>query len=577
MKRKHWPNYISREGSKFESRKAFTEASSIVTTTDSKVETAGVPLTRIADKTFACSRPELHTFVIGDSGCGKTRRVILPAIKLIAKSGESMVIADPKGELYRKTGKALEAKGYKVKIINFRNPSLGCRWNPLQEIERLYRSMSQEDQDKAVLMLKDIVDIMKGDVESEKDAYWENVASKYIMGVAYLILEHGEEGDLTFENIAILVDEINKYVGDNKVSNRTSQKFSEYYYALPGNSLIRQNLSAFAEASERTKSSIFTVTQTMVSAFTNQESLMDMFYQSDFSCDEIGKEKTALYIILPDNSTALYGVATLLVNQIYSALVEFADLQPGGVLPNKTVFILDEFANFAKIPSVDTMLTAARSRGMRFILVCQSMEQLHGKYGSNGAEVLLSNCRIWLYMSSRNYQFLKRLEDLCGDYLSPYTGEKLPLISVSDLQHLPMGTVLALNDRCYPMMGYLPDYSEYDFGADKTDEHGELPEPRDYIKRNFKSVKEFIANTHTVSKKKAARYSAPAARVTGEAAASDQADVSDLLNKMNAFLGKPVASAAVNATAAPESAASDTASSQDVNPSSSIWDDEGWT
>ena len=552
MTRKHWPNYISRTGSRFETRDRFVAASATVDTTAEKAKVAGVPLARIAQNIYACTRQELHTFVIGDSGCGKTRRVILPAIRLIAKTGESMVISDPKGELYKKTAKALEKKGYTVRVINFRNPGRGCRWNPLDRIDELYRTLDQENMDKAMLMFKDIVDIMKKDVESSKDAYWENSAAKFIMGVAYLIIEHGQKGDLTFENLAIVANEI----FEMSETPRGKDKIKNYLAGLDKSSLIKQNLSGFIDAAQGTKSSIFGVAHTMLTAFTSQESLMDLFYQSDIDIDEIGKKKTALYIVLPDDSPALYSIATVLVTQIYSALVELADKQLDGVLPNRTVLLLDEFANFAKIPGVDSMLTAARSRGMRFVLVCQSMEQLHEKYGENGAEVLLSNCRTWLYMSCRNYEFLKRLENLGGQYISPYTKTQVPLIPVSDLQHFEMGTVLSLNDRCYPMIGYLPDYSEYDFGTDGIGEMSDLPQTRAYLKRNIKTFDRLIANALTVSERKKMKKvaepkpvqtPADAKSAQGNAApkgadavaTTKSASVRALLEKMDELLGNP--------------------------------------
>ena len=161
---------------------------------------------------------------------------------------------------------------------------------------------------------------------------------------------------------------------------------------------------------------------------------MDLFSVSEIDITSIGERPTALFFILPDDSQALYPIATVFVKQIYSALVRLADSKRDGRLPVKVTFLLDEFANFAKLPSVESMLTAARSRGIRFVLVCQSMDQLSQKYSDEGMEILLANCRCWIFMSCRNLPFLKRLQSLCGDYTSPYTGETVPLVSIERLQ-----------------------------------------------------------------------------------------------------------------------------------------------
>lgn len=499
MKRLSLPNYVRRTGAKFESTERFLENTVIVDSTKKELDATGIPLTHIGDTKFATAKDELHAFIIGDSGCGKTRRLILPAIRLYAKTHRSMVISDPKGELYKNTADSLKKNGYKVMVLNFRNPSRGSRWNPLGLIEDMYRNGDQEEKDRAVLMLKDIVDIMKKEGESEKDRFWENSAAKVLMGIALLIMEYGNPGELTFENIAITSREIFDSIAREKsksgrgifpVIEESSESggFSSFLKALPRNSPIVENLHSIATVEEATRNSIIGTFDNMLSVYTNQESLQNLFSASDIDIDDLGKTPTALFFVLPDDSGALYPIATVFVKQIYTTLVNLADNNLHGTLDNRVVFLLDEFANFAQIPSVESMLTAARSRGITFVLVCQSMEQLVDKYGQAGAETLLANCRLWIYMSCRNLPFLQRLEQLIGHYVSPYTGETCPLIDIGELQHFDIGQVLVLNDRCRPVMGFLPDYSKYDFGDEGPFVATNLPEKRTYAPRKVFSL-----------------------------------------------------------------------------------------
>ena len=159
MKRISLPNYISRSGARFETTERFLQSTSVVNSTESELKSAGIPLTHIDENTYATSTDELHCFVIGDSGCGKTRRVILPTIRLLAKAGESMVISDPKGELYRTTANSLSEKGYTVQVLNFRNPSRGHRWNPLGLIDKLYHSGDSESKDKALISKLSLLEV----------------------------------------------------------------------------------------------------------------------------------------------------------------------------------------------------------------------------------------------------------------------------------------------------------------------------------------------------------------------------------------------------------------------------------
>lgn len=573
MVRNRWSNYINRQGSRFETKDKFKASSTVMDTAAIKAVVAGVPMSQLSPNVFACTKDEIHTFVIGESGCGKTRRVILPTVRLVGKTGESMVIADPKGEIYKYTGEGLKKKGYNVKVINFRTPAKGNRWNPLALIEKMYRSDDPNQREKSLIMLDDIFTILQSEVKNNNDAYWENSANDFMLGVAQIILEYGEEGSLTFENIAKMGSEI--YL------MREDSKMNVYLSALPADSTVRKNLSAILDNPDKTAACVYTIFQSMISPFTSQESIVKLFSESDFDIAEIGKSSTALYIILPDDSPAFYSVATVLVNQIYRTLIDLADAQPRGLLPNKTMFILDEFANFAPIPGVDAMLTAARSRGMRFVLVCQSMEQLDKKYEHAGAEILLSNCRTWIYMSCRNYNFLRRLEEFGGTYISPYTKERAPLISVSELQHFEMGKVLVLNDRCYPYIGYLPDYSKFNFGEEES-VFTALPEEREFAERKVITFKKVIKNKPLSLRRKEAEAAAK------QAAAQEVAGDSELRRRILSIINGESNNSAAAETSAdplagfvfplesnPPSSASTPSASADNN--GSPWDSDPWS
>lgn len=507
MKRISLPNYITRSGARFETTDRFLQSTSVVNSTETELKSAGIPLTHIDENTYATSTDELHCFVIGDSGCGKTRRVILPTIRLLAKAGESMVISDPKGELFRITANSLKEKGYTVQVLNFRNPRCGHRWNPLGLIDELYHSAEPESKDKAVMMLGDIVDVLQQGLKGQ-DPFWAMSAADVMRGVSLFILEYGESKDLTFENISITAREIREKILEmekNKKEYEVSKRspfgkveeyeptaFESFLLSLPKNSPILNNLSVIITNAEDTRNCIMAEFEAMISLYTSQESLMDLFAVSEIDIKALGLRPTALFFILPDDTESLYPIATVFVKQIYSTLVALADEQHDGRLVNRVTFLLDEFANFAKMPSIEAMLTAARSRRIRFVLVCQSMDQLTAKYEDHGRETLLSNCRTWLYMSCRNLPFLQRLEALMGYYISPYTNERIPLVDIGELQHFDIGQVLVLNDRCRPMMGYLPDYSQYDFGIDGNNASIEMPVPHDFISRKLFSLEKAL-------------------------------------------------------------------------------------
>lgn len=476
----------SRRGAEFSTDEDFLKSSVIVSSTANKLNYSGLPLDVCAssgdsssENSIATSKEELHCFIVGDTGCGKTRRLIVPSIRLIGKSKESMVISDPKGELYRKTATALKYHGYDIKVINMRSPGRGQRWNPFSLVEKLYYSANEEDKDRAMLIIEDIVEVMHSGNRGARDPYWDNIAMQYIKGLIFIILEYGKKGQLSFGSIADLekemtieMDEHPKNVARFIREQKQGSSIKENFYGLLG---LLENDGG------RTYGCITSTAQVILAQYTRQNLIRKLFEASDFDMEDIGRKPTALYLILPDDSDALYGLATLMVKQIYSCLINIAD-GIGGSLPNKVSFILDEFANFTRLPSIGSMLTASRSRGIRFILVCQNVGQLEEKYGEYGAETIRANCRVWVYMGCRNLEFLKMLQDLSGIHIERYGGNVYPLMDIDMLQRLNPGEVFVWNDRCSPKLCHLPDYSQYDFGVESSRAgEGDLPPYRKWV------------------------------------------------------------------------------------------------
>lgn len=64
------------------------------------------------------SNTNKHIMVVGSSGCGKSYCFARPSILQAIKRKESIIITDPKGELYSDTARYAEERGYTVKILN---------------------------------------------------------------------------------------------------------------------------------------------------------------------------------------------------------------------------------------------------------------------------------------------------------------------------------------------------------------------------------------------------------------------------------------------------------------------------
>jgi len=205
----------------------------------------------------------------------------------------------------------------------------------------------------------------------------------------------------------------------------------------------------------------------MLNPFVTSKTLCQVLSQSSFDVTCIGESKHAIYIIVPDEKTTLHFLVTAFVKQVYEALINEAQKRDDKMLPVRVNFVLDEFANIPAIPDMPSMISAARSRNMRFFLIVQSLFQLKQKY-ENDAHTIKGNCDNWVFLTSREYDLLDEISKLCGETLyMDFDGsvKSQPLISISELQRFKKeyGETLILHGRNYPFVTELPDIDEYRF------------------------------------------------------------------------------------------------------------------
>ena len=134
------------------------------------VNKAGIPVA-FDEKYLYVDTKEAHSMIIGSTGSGKTQTTILPMIKLSMLAGESIVINDPKGELYGKCAENLKKRGYNVIVLDFDDSKYGNAWCPLRSAYDLYNS---DKRDKAIKSLEDIGYYLFYDAkEKDSDPFWK--------------------------------------------------------------------------------------------------------------------------------------------------------------------------------------------------------------------------------------------------------------------------------------------------------------------------------------------------------------------------------------------------------------------
>jgi type IV secretion system protein VirD4 len=348
---------------------------------------------------------DTHTLTIGATRSGKTRCLVIQSICSIALAGESLVISDPKAELSHYTSNYLKKLGYEVVCIDFKSPEKSTRYNLLQPV---IDAVEEGEMERAEMYAWDITNILVGD-NTSNEKIWENGEKSTIAAAILCVVvdnrKRPEYQNLT--NVYWFIAEMSKAVG-----NTTPMK--EYLKKLPPKHPARALLSIVEVAPSRTKGSFDTSALTTLRLFTSR-SVYAVTHQSDYNIAEIGRKKQALFMVLPDEKTTYYPIASLMVSQLYELLVRQSD-QRGGRLERRVNFVLDEFGNFTKLNDFTNKLTVAGGRGVRFNLFLQSFEQLTQKYDKETAAIVKSNCQTWIYLQADDRETLQEVCDKLGKY-----------------------------------------------------------------------------------------------------------------------------------------------------------------
>lgn len=452
-----------------------------VRTIDDHIEAAGVALVNNGKEMWV-DNGEYHNLIIGSTGSGKTECVVKPLVNLLSKKGESMVITDPKGEIYQYCGEYLKKQGYNIVILNFRDPEKGNSWNPLALPYMYYK---QGNQDKATELLEDVsLNILYDKSEGGDSAFWQKSAADYFSGLTMGLFMDAKEKEVNLNSINFM-----STVGEERRGTKT---YIQEYFNLKGEASPAYIFASNTiNAPNETKGGILSTFRQKIRLFSTKENLSEMLSYSDFDMRDIGNKKTAVFMIIHDEKKTYHGLMTIFIKQCYETLIDCAQAN-GGKLAYRTNFILDEFANMPPLKDVDSMVTAARSRAIRFSFIIQNFAQLNDVYGEEVAQVIKGNCGNLIYLISTELKALEEISKMCGEVKSKEKDKtaSTPLVTVSDLQKLKLFQAIIIRWRKNPFKTDLAPDFKIDWGIERKD--AVLP-TREKTQIELFDVKKFVS------------------------------------------------------------------------------------
>ena len=422
------------------------------------------------------------------------------------KTDESVIVNDPKGELAKYMKKKYEDDGYQCWVLNFVDPEYSNCWNPFElawnewiaaeekikdEVEKYnkeYEKLKNKckmlglpeperknepkaDYSKAIEMVMDVANTLCVEPNA-KDPIWSETARDMMAGAACFFLEDYMHEQLNFTNIGKLVADASRMIKKNedplsviKSQTKLLKMYLDRYRTRKDKSV--ELFDGFLSSEDSTQSSFYSQFRNKMSVVTQNEAVEKILASNDIDLKSIGKKKTAIFLIVHDEKKTYYPLSTMFVKQVYETLIKSARNEANLRLKVPINMILDEFGNMPPVKDIDSMLTAARSRGIRITMIIQDYGQLDKQYGKDMAKTIKGNVMNTVYLLSGDNDTLEEISKRAGTEKvwnkDTKKYEDVRLFSKDRLQTFKMGEALFLSQRKYPYFTKLPPYSDYIF------------------------------------------------------------------------------------------------------------------
>ena len=356
--------------------------------------------------------------VYGASGSKKTRAFCMNMILQSAARKSSLVICDPKSELYEKSSAYLRDQGYTVKVFNLVTPSASDSWNCLSEIE------GQE------LMAQLFCDVIIKNTGSERgDHFWDN-AELNLLKALVLYVERGYPPE-------------KRNIGEvyQLLAMSSEKELNAIFDVLDISHPAKAPYSIFKQSSESVRGGVIIGLGSRLQVFQNKD-IRNITGYDEIDLELPGKQPCAYYCITSDQDSTFDFLSSLFLSFIFIKLVRYADQKcPGGALPVPVHVLGEELCACGVIPDLSRKISVIRSRNISMSCVFQNLAGLQNRYPQNQWQEILGNCDITL--------FLGCTDALTAQFISDRTGEASIAVTSKAKQ---LGT--------WRISNYTPEYRE---------------------------------------------------------------------------------------------------------------------
>ena len=342
-----------------------------------------------------------NVLVIGGSGAGKSRSYAIP--NALNCGNCSMVICDPKSEILRKTGGALKANGYEVRVFDLLSPDTSFCYNPLAYVR----------DDKDVLrLIETLIQSTTPPGAQSSDPFWQKSETALLQALVLYLMHEAPKEEQNFAMVMEMLAAAEVREEDEEYESPLDILFARLEMRDPESIAVKQ-YHVFKMGAGKTLKSILISVGVRLSAF-NLPQIARLTYTDDLHLEELGEKKVALFCCIPDSDKSLNYLVGMIYGQLIQTLYYVADRKYKGRLPVPVHLLIDEAPNIA-LPTDNFLpwLSTMRSRNIFCSYIAQNMAQLKALFKEQW-ESLVGLCDEFLYLGGNEKETHKYISELMG-------------------------------------------------------------------------------------------------------------------------------------------------------------------
>ena len=332
--------------------------------------------------------------------------------------------------------------GYHVSVIDLRNPTKS-NGNNLLHLVNKYMDLYQANPDKLVykarcekyakIISKTIILSGMDAASFGQNAYFYDAAEGLLTATILLVAEFCKPKQRHIVSVFKIIQELLAPSG-----KKGKNQFQQLMELLPNDHKAKWFAGAALNTAEQSMASVMSTALSRLNAFLDSELEQILCFDTEIDAEKFCKEKSALFIIMPEENPATFFMISLIIQQLYREILAVAD-ENGGKLKNRCVQIVP---------------------------IIQSFSQLEKNYGKEGAEIIIDNTQLTIFggfapQSTSAETLSKALgsRTVMSGSVSRSKNDpseslqmiERPLMTPDELKSMPKGQFVVMKTGFYPM------------------------------------------------------------------------------------------------------------------------------